>query len=605
MIKDGNYKPIDIKELKKGLLATLGYMYGRANPRMADIVNSLDIMFYTDEDTLHEVVDTTFNKNKYKTIGKFIRKLPVDGNMEKKEYAMYSLLGNEEEGNLVLGDGCALNVAYNMLSVGPDVYIQDLESEKRKKYIHACKKVLDSLNLTDKPRVMQLLVLEKLNRMRLDYIESNILAQGQVGKDYLSLYYQTVSKSEEYIDYVKDSCFVSERDRKIIDECGIDENVLENLSMVGIYYGTSIQTPGDIVAFSKDADRKLQRGELTEVIYRKRVKVMEYINSLPARVPEKGETWENIYREYVRQGYKKLNPEDVADLEEYRKILASELVTSTSQIENIISLIENPMGADGYLVPTTISRNMFMQENSVFIPNAKKAKDGSIEKRGVVILDDNIHIGADLALKYFLHEAGHGVISEVDSISEDGVVTIKDAMFGLFNNDTKCGLDENGEVIEGYKEPINLIENINERKAVEMLMTYQYTLNQESPFKASSDVVYHYINSYRVGNFITEGFYEKFKGVINRDLGSGKYTLRDAVGKENIMALENLLEEFNSSSVRREIFNALLMGATDRDFIKFLPTKEREEYYSFQKKAGVIVNKMVKHNFRFNNPEGM
>ena len=597
-------KPVDVKMLKSGLLATLKDMYGRANPRLEEVVDSLDIFFYIDEDSMHEIVDTEFNKTKYKTIGKFIKQLPIKGDIQKRELAMYSLLGSEEEGHLVLGDGCALNIACNMLAVGPEIYIQDLTSEKKKKYIHACKHVLDALELTDKPRIMQQLVLNKLNQARVEYVEGAISTQGQIGRDYLSVYYQTIAKSSGYIDYIKQNAYISARDRKIVEECGIDSNVLENLSMVGIYYGTDLTSPGDIIAFSKDADRKLQKGDMEEVIYKKRVKVMEYINGLPARVLEKDETWESVYKDYIKQGYKKLKPEDVADLEEYRKILVRDIVSCPSQIENIIYQIENPMGDDGYLVPTSINRNLFLQENSGFIPNAKKDKYVPFRKRGVIILNDNVHMGSDLALKNFLHEAGHALISEIHEIEGDNGVVIKDAMFGLFKNDTKAGIDENGEIIPGYHEPVHLIENINERKTVEMLYTYMQRTGVKNPFDEKSGLIYNYINTYRVGNFITELFYERFKGVINRDLATGKYSLRDAVGKDNIMALENLLEEFHSSRVKRELFNTMLLGI-DKNHERFLPPDVKAEYDDFQRRATEIVNKMTKYNFRVNNKAEM
>lgn len=603
MIAEGNYNPIDIKVLKHGLLATLRDMYGRSNPRIDDIVNNLDIFFYVDDDSLHEVVDTSFNTTKYKHIGKFIKKIPVSGSADKKELAMYSLIGaDDDKKSLVLGDGCALNIAYNMLSVGPDIYLQDLDTEKRKKYIHALKSVLDALDLTGKPKTMQLIVLGKLNKARVNFVENCVMNQGKIGNDYLSMYYQNVAKSQEYIDYIRDIYYISERDRKIVEECGIDENVIENLSMVGIFYGTSLQTPGDILAFSKDADRRLQKGDLADVIYRKRVKVMEYINNLPARIPDDGETWETIYRDYVKKGYKKLDPEEVADLESYRKRLSAEIIASTSQIEDIIEKIESPMGDGGYVVPTTIDRTMFMQENTGFIPNAIVTKDGRLVKKGVIILDDNIHISRELALKYFLHEAGHAMISEIESIDDDGYVVIRDAMFGRFSHSSKAGLDDDGNVLDNYWEPINLIENINERKTVEMLMTYVHSLRQKNPFKEQKGVVYQYMNSYRVGNFITDSFYEKFGGIIDRDIAMGRYTLRDAVGKENIMELEKLLAEFNVSRVRRELFSAMLMGA-DKDYERFLKPDVRAEYDDFVRRAKAITQKMVKHNYRYNNPD--
>ena len=86
MIVDNNYKPMDTKLLKNGLIATLKDLYGKMPAkRLEEIVDSLDIFFYVDEDSLHEVVDTTFNNTKYKTIGKFIKKLPINGDIQKKE----------------------------------------------------------------------------------------------------------------------------------------------------------------------------------------------------------------------------------------------------------------------------------------------------------------------------------------------------------------------------------------------------------------------------------------------------------------------------------------------------------------------------------------
>ena len=605
MIVDNNYKPMDIKLLKNGLIATLKDLYGKMpEKRLEEIVESLDIYFYVDEDSLHEVVDNTFNKTKYKTIGKFIKKLPINGDIQKKELAMYNLLGSEEEGHLVLGDNCPLNIAYNMLLVGPEVYVQDLPSEKRKKYIHACKKVLDALELTDKPRTMQLLVLNKLNSLRIEYIEGGILSLGQTGKDYLSLYYMEKAKTGEYIDYIKDYDFVNIRDKKILAECGIDENVISNLSMVGIFYGTSIETPGDIVAFSKDADKKLQKGDMTEIIYQKRVRVMEYINNLPAYALEKGETWESVYKDYLNKGYKRLKPDEVADLEEYRKILVRDLVSCTSQVEEIIASLESPMGDDSYLVPSQINRNMFLQENSGFIPNAKKGKDGKIKKKGVIILNDNVHIGKDLALKDFLHEAGHALISEIFEIDGPNGTIIKDAMFGLFKHDTKVGIDENGNVLEGYYEPINLIENINERRTVEMLYTFLKRTGIKNPFKEREGLLYNYVNSYKIGNFITDTFYERFEGVIARDLATGKHTLLDGVGKENITALENLIVEFNNSRVKRELLNTMVMGI-EKNYERYLPPDVKAEYDDFVRRANAIVNKMSKYNYRMTTKEEM
>ena len=137
-----------------------------------------------------------------------------------------------------------------------------------------------------------------------------------------------------------------------------------------------------------------------------------------------------------------------------------------------------------------------------------------------------------------------------------------------------------------------------------MLYTFLKRTGIKNPFREKEGVLYNYVNSYKIGNFITDTFYERFEGVITRDLATGKHTLRDSVGKENIMALENLLAEFNASRVKRELLNTMIMGV-EKNHERCLSPEVKAEYDDFVRRANAIVNKMSKYNYRVTTKEEM